>query len=418
MQRLFQNLAWLLGGRATNAVLSLVYLALATRTLGLESFGHFALIVAMGQVVTGIANFQTWQFVIRWGAGEDGPGRATGFAIALDMLSAVFGITLAAVLVWSAQFWLPLPVELLWVTFGYCVISLLSIRSTPIGLLRLRFAFASAAAAETVQPIIRAIGALLAMIFMPNVIGFLLAWAAAEIAVAACVWFVAARKHPIDLSQVSLTKLPRDHESAWRFVASTNLSGTLTVAGKHVMILLVGAIGGEALAGVFRVAAQLGQALVMLAQTISKAVYPELVHARDEAHNIARRMAVIALFGGVIAVLVSLFLGRWGIALVAGGEFRGAYWPMVIIAIGGAIELVGASLESLLVSAGRAGTAFVARAIPTILGFLLLEEAMGWNGLKGAAFCMMGASALAVIAFWVAIISLQQIRITVEPPKP
>jgi len=89
----------------------------------------------------------------------------------------------------------------------------------------------------------------------------------------------------------------------------------------------------------------------------------------------------------------------------------------VILAIAGAIELVGASLESLLVSAGRAGTAFLIRAIPTVIGLSLLEVAMGWNGLKGAAFTVMGASALSVLGFWVAIISLSQITITVKP-KP
>ena len=43
----------------------------------------------------------------------------------------------------------------------------------------------------------------------------------------------------------------------------------------------------------------------------------------------------------------------------------------MILAIAGAIELVGASLESLLVSAGRAGTAFLVRAVPTVLALLL-----------------------------------------------
>ena len=36
--------------------------------------------------------------------------------------------------------------------------------------------------------------------------------------------------------------------------------------------------------------------------------------------------------------------------------------------------------------------------------------------LKGAAFTVLGSSALSVIGFWVAIISLQQIHITVDPP--
>lgn len=414
MRRLLRNIGWLLSGRAVNAVLSLVYLALATRTLGIEAFGYFALIIALGQTVTGLANFQTWQFVVRWGSEPQGPGEATGFAIALDFLSVLIGTVIAAALVWSAQHWLPLADDLLWVAFGYCIVSLLAMRSTPTGLLRLRFQFGRATAAEAVQPVVRAAGAILAALFMPTVLGFILAWAAAEVAVAVALWAAAAWREKIDFSQISLWRLPREHPGAWRFVWSTNMSGSLTVGGKQAMILLVGAIGGEAFAGGFRVASQLGQALVQLAQTVSKAIYPELVHAQDEAHDMARRMANIALVGGALAVLIALIFGRWGLEAIAGPEFGVVYWAMVILAIAGAIELVGASLESLLVSAGRAGTAFLVRAVPTVLALLLLETAMGWNGLKGAAFAVLGSSALAVIGFWVAIISLQQIKITVE----
>ena len=167
MKRLFQNIGWLLGGRGFNAVMSLLYLYLATNALGIENFGYFAIIVALGQTVTGLANFQTWQFIVRWGANGDGPAEATGFAIALDLLSVVMGAVIAAFIVWTAQLWLPLPDELLWLTFGYCIVSLLSIRTTPTGLLRLRFKFATATGAEAVQPAIRAAGAVLAALFMP-----------------------------------------------------------------------------------------------------------------------------------------------------------------------------------------------------------------------------------------------------------
>ncbi|MEM1051828.1 MAG: oligosaccharide flippase family protein [Pseudomonadota bacterium] len=430
MQRLFTNIGWLLGGRGINAVFSLIYLALATRTLGLEMFGHFAAIVAIGLVVTGVANFQTWQFIVRWGAnGTNGDGtaasEATGFAIALDLLSVAMGLVLATLMVWSAPLWLPLPEELLPLTFGYCVVSLLSIRTTPLGLLRLRFKYATATAAEAVQPIVRTTGAVLAWIYMPTVTGFILAYAMSELAVAIALWVAAARNERIDLSALSLTRIPARHTDAWRFVWSTNMSGSLTIAGKQITLLLVGAFGGAALLGGFRVASQLGQALVALAQTISKAILPELVHAREDALVIARRMANVALIGGVLAVLVAVVFGRLGLDLIAGAEFRGRgfYWALVILSIAGAVELVGASLESLLVSAGRAGTAFVVRAAPTMLGFGLLDLAIGWNGALGAAFTVLGASALAVIGFYVAILNLSEIKIEVttdqeaEPPS-
>jgi O-antigen/teichoic acid export membrane protein len=193
------------------------------------------------------------------------------------------------------------------------------------------------------------------------------------------------------------------------------MSGSLSIAGKQVMILLVGTFGGAALAGGFRVASQLGQALVSLAQTVSKAILPELVHAGDNAVDLARRMANIAAIGGVIAVVIALVFGRWGISLIAGDEFQMFYWAMVILAIAGAIELVGASLESLLVSAGKAHTAFIIRAVPTVLALVLLEIAIDWSGAKGAAVTMLGSSLLAVMGFYIAILNLAQIRIVVAP---
>ncbi|MEO1731321.1 MAG: lipopolysaccharide biosynthesis protein [Pseudomonadota bacterium] len=423
MKRLFANIGWLLGGRGFNAVMSLVYLYFATHTLGLESFGYFALIVALGQAITGFANFQTWQFIVRWGANGEGSAQepdpvsvrdATGFAIALDLLSVVIGTVAAGLLVWSAALWLPLPAELYPLTFAYCVVSLLSIRTTPTGLLRLRFKFATATAAEAVQPAIRATGAIVAVFFMPSVTGFILAWAASEVAVAIALWVAAAREQRIDLSAISFTRIPARYTDAWSFVWSTNMSGSLTIAGKQVIILLVGTFGGAALAGGFRVASQLGQALVSLAQTVSKAIFPELVHAKNNALTMARRMANIALVAGVVAVVVALLGGRWALAIIAEEDFSGFYWAMVILSIAGAVELVGASLESLLVSAGRAGRALAVRAVPTVLALIFLEAAIDWNGAKGAAFAVLGSSSLAVIGFYVAILNLSEIRIEVD----
>ncbi len=421
MKRLFGNIGWLLGGRGVNALLSLVYLALATRALGTVGFGHFALIVALGQAITGLANFQTWQFIVRWGANGDGDGvdpakaaEATGFAMALDGISVALGMVAAGLIVISVPLWLEMPSELLWLTFFYCAISLIAIRTTPTGILRLHFEYGKATAAEAVQPIIRAAGAILAFLFMPTVTGFIFAYAAAELAVALTLWIVAARVQPVQWRAISLTRIPARHDDVWRFVVSTNLSGSLTIAGKQLMILLVGTFGGAALAGGFRVASQLGQALVSLAQTVSKAILPELVHARDNAVEIARRMANIAAVGGVIAVVTALLFGRVGLELIAGEQFGVFYWAMVILAIAGAVELVGASLESLLVSAGKAHVAFVVRAVPTVLALLLLDVAIDWNGAKGAAFAMLGSSSLAVIGFYIAILNLQQIRLVVD----
>lgn len=424
MKQVFANMGWLLGGRGFNAVLSLLYLAIAARTLGTDGFGYFALIIALGQAVTGFSSFQTWQFIVRWGADPESPGvdiararEATGFAVALDLLSFAGGTIAAAVLVLTAPLWLDVPPDLMWLTFWYCVISVATIRTTPTGILRLHNEYGRATWAEAVQPIIRAGGAGLAWWLMPDVTGFILAFAASEIGTALALWWVAVRVQPLSLASVSLKAIPARHKGVWRFVVSTNLSSSLAVAGKQVMILLVGTFGGAYLAGGFRIANQLGVALIALAQTISKAILPELVQSRDSAVEIARRMANIAAIAGVTAVVTAILFGREGLALIAGPEFTGFYWAMIILSIAGAVELVGASLESLLISAGKAHVAFLVRLFPTILALLMLEMAIDWKGAQGAGFAVLGSSLLAVVGFYVAIVNLKQFRLVVEPEE-
>ena len=243
-------------------------------------------------------------------------------------------------LVLTAPLWLDVPPDLMWLTFWYCVISVATIRTTPTGMLRLHSEYGKATWAEAVQPVIRASGAVLAWWLMPDVTGFILAFAASEIGTALALWVVAVRVQPVSLASISLKNIPARYAGVWRFVVSTNLSSSLAVAGKQVMILLVGTFGGAYLAGGFRIANQLGVALIALAQTISKAILPELVQSRDSAVEMARRMANIAAIAGVTAVVTAILFGRPGLALIAGEQFTGFYWAMIILSIAGAVELV------------------------------------------------------------------------------
>ncbi len=158
-------------------------------------------------------------------------------------------------------------------------------------------------------------------------------------------------------------------------------------------------------------------ALIALAQTISKAILPELVQSRDGAVEIARRMANIAALAGVTAVVTAILFGRPGIALIAGEQFTGFYWAMIILSIAGAVELVGASLESLLISAGKAHVAFLVRLFPTVLALLMLELAIDWKGAQGAGFAVLGSSVLTVVGFYLAIVNLKQFRLVVDEPE-
>ena len=135
LRRALTNTGRLMGARGVNAVLSMVYLAIATRELGPERFGLFVIAFTFAQIVVGFCSFQTWQAIIRWGQEEEGRRTATGFAVALDLAAMTAGVVIAAVVLFGVGETSLLPEKMLWPTFLFTVASLVAIRSTPTGLL-------------------------------------------------------------------------------------------------------------------------------------------------------------------------------------------------------------------------------------------------------------------------------------------
>src|SRR3546814_5849354 len=86
---------------------------------------------------------------------------------------------------------------------AYCAVRLLTIRSTPIGILRLFDRFDAGALAETMIPIGRMIGATAAWLVAPDITSFLLAWAAAELLCAFTYWTLALRTARTHMARTS-----------------------------------------------------------------------------------------------------------------------------------------------------------------------------------------------------------------------
>lgn len=407
--RVFGNAGWFLGSRGITGLLSLFYLALAARSLGLAGFGQFALVQGLAQAIAGFVTFQTWQIVVRFGmphlaAGDerrlDG---VIGFAALLDVASAVAGtaIAIAAVALLAPVFgW---PAGLAWQAGLFCAAMLLSLRSTPIGILRLHDRFALGALGDSVTPVARLIGALLAALLAPTVAAFLIAWAMAEIATAAAIWSLALRCRSPVWSVSAARAAMRDHPGLMRFAWMTNAASSLNLAAKQVTLLLVGGVGGPAAAGAFRIAAQLAQAMAKLNLALSRAVFPELIRAGGIAggdHAMRRlvvRLTAIAAGGGAVALAVLAFAGPPLLAFIAGAPLGMAYAPMIVLTAAAALDLAGVSLEPALTAHGRAGLALLLRALATATQFASLAVLLPAFGAIGASWAILAGSAVALL---------------------
>ncbi|TKW75841.1 MAG: lipopolysaccharide biosynthesis protein [Staphylococcus hominis] len=410
-RRALANAGWLLAGKGVGAALSLVYLGLATRSLGLERFGQFSLILSTGQAVASFVSFQSWQIIIRYGADLLGVGdraavgRLARFAILLDAAAAIAGcaiatagtLLLAAHLDWSSA--------LTWQALAFCYVLLLTIRSAAVGILRLHDRFDVGAAADAVTPIVRFLGALVAVMAGATVTGFLIAWATAEIATAIAYWIAAYRTNPSFTGPVSeALGVPRTYPGFAHFALTVNLNATLNTGSKQLLIVLVGVIAGPAAAGAYRLAFQLSQALTRLADMFSRAIFPE--YARTNTGKSPQAFAQLfrqttrltLATGGIICVLAPIASGPI-LALVGGRSFADAYGILVLLSIATALEVMSVAYEPVLLGLGRTRDILRTRLAATLLLFLIAWLALPRFGGMAAAGASLLASAVALVGY-------------------
>lgn len=374
-----RNLGWLLASRGIMAVLSLFYIGFVTRSLGVKDFGRFALVAGAAQALTMLVGFQTWQIIIRYGVdavrqGDEGRlARLFRACTILDMTSAVIGTGLAVVILqlWGEAF--GIGPTLLRATLLFTIVQLLTIRSTPVGILRLRDRFSSAALADSATPLVRFVGAAAVMLVHPTLQGFLVAWGAAEIVTAATYWRMV-------IKGGDGHRLSRGHWRGWRqviaenpgflrFAASTNTNTTLNIASKQVPLLVIGAYVGPSAAGRFRLAAQLAQALAKLSQLLSRAAFAEVVRMVDRSTIAAllRRMVVGSLLGSVAILALVAAIGRQALELIGGPGFGNGFSVLLGLAAAGCVELTIVGLETVITANGRADTALLARGFGVVI---------------------------------------------------
>lgn len=405
LKRIGANASWLLLARGLQAVLSIAYLALVTRTLGVADFGRFGLVIAISGGIAGIVGFQTWQLVVRYGterrerSDEDGVGHVVGFAAALDVVAAVLGTLAAVAAVLLLGPTLSLPPDLSWPAIGFCFAQLIAVRSTPTGILRLERRFKTAAAVDSVVPIVRFFGSGIAALLMPTITGFLIAWAAGEVICAIAYWRAALATQRMTLRPAALRQLARDEPSILRFAFLTNVSQTLGMTSKQVTLIVVGAFAGPAAAGIYRLAAQLAQSLVKLTQTVSRAAYAELVEAfnRGSDRKLLLELTGIAAVGALLMAGIAALFGEQIIHLIAGKQFEAAYVPIIILVCAAGFDLVGFAFEPALSARGEVGVAVRVLLITAIVQVLLLLVLLPRFGVIGGAWAALIGSAITMV---------------------
>lgn len=412
------NASVLLAGKTVTALLSLAYVALAARALGIEQFGVLVLIHAYAQTVGEICKFQSWQAVIHYGTGPLREGRLADFrhllrfSLLLDLGSAlggaVIGVAGAAVLgPWLGWTEAAVPAAMLYATSVAFMVM-----ATPTGVLRLLDRFDLLAAQGNVGALVRLAGAGLAFAFGGGLVAFLAIWYAANL-VACCTlfgsaWWQLRRRgclRAVDRPTGGMAGFP----GLWKFVWTTNLNSTLNIGFKQLTVLLIGAMLGPREAALFRVARQVGDGIAKPARLLIPALYPELAHLWSSGKlGDLRRLVlqVAAVAGAAAALLISVVVVAAGPALllIMGPDFVEGADIMIWIVAAAAIGVAGLPFEPLLISVGEASKALLMRAVTIAVylpaALLLVDR----YGLTGAGIGILGGALLLFVGQFSAVL--------------
>jgi O-antigen/teichoic acid export membrane protein len=417
---ILRNAGWLLAGKGFGGILSLGYIALAARSLGVEGFGAFVMILAFGQGVAGIAQFQTAEVLIRFGAihlGDRAPGRlgrVIGFCAMLDLLSAAVCIALALIL---GLLFGPLvglsPADAKLAT-GFAISFLFVLRGTPVGILRLFDRFDLAALIESLVPAVRIAAAAVGYFAGPSIIGLLAAWSLAEAIATALVWMAAAREvrrkggTDVRAEAVHWRQAPQENDGLWRFAWFTNLSSGVGFLRQQAGTLLVGWSAGAANAGGYRIAQQVAQAVSKPVVALSRAVYPDLAHVAASGgaaavSGLTSRLSILGAVLGTVAVIVVAVAGETILTLIAGPQFASASPVFLVLTIAAAVELWAFGQEPSMLALGRAGQVLTIRAASVALTIGLMLALLPHFGGLGAASAVLVGNIVARLTMSVAL---------------
>lgn len=408
--RILANTGWLLGGKGVGAVLSLAYLAIVTRTLGVADFGRFALVLSAATVIKTITSFDSWQIVVRYGqthlatGNADALNRVLRFCILIDLASAVVGGAIAAFIILAFGGLLELPPGMGWQAWIFCMVMMITIRSSPTGILRLFDRFDSAALAETMIPVGRMIGAVAALWLMPTITGFLIAWGAAELLCAIAYWGLALREGRGRIGQWRAGRAMdarNENPGIIGFLTATNLQTSLSSMGQQVAVLVVGLFVGPVGAGLYRLANQLANSLTKISGLLSRSIFVELSRSGSQGGEalgaLFRRTNRLALVAGAVIIALILVIGHPLLGLIAGRDFLPAYPLLLLLGIAACIDLIGVSYRPLLMATDRAGLSLRITFISTALLLGMQAALLPLYGTIGAA----SANIIAAIAGFV-----------------
>ena len=412
LRSLLRNTSYLGMSRVVVAVCGIATIALAGRGLGLLLLGTLILITSYTKAVSGLAKFQSWQLIVRYGGHGVAHGNpehfkiATGFAFSLDLGSGIAGMLAAVALLPFISEWVGIQPQYLWLGMFYCTLLPTMGSATPSGVLRVLDRFDLIGWSDTLTPLTRAV--LVAIAYLANApfAAYVAIWYATDLAGDLFTWFLAWRemRRTGHLKGIRPTLKPTALPGAWRFAIDVNLAASVQAIWGPTGRLVVGGLLGPAGAALFSVASILADSAQKPGDLLGRAFYPEVMRmdlTTKKPWKLMLRVMVLASGVAILAIGLLLIGGKPLMSLVFGKAFLGAYAPLVVLMLIPFLGIFSFPLTPMLYALGRSDAPLKAKLIASAVFFGTIAP-LSWRfGVVGAAVALVLGNAANVAAMMV-----------------
>jgi len=400
---LLKNSSYLGVSKIVAALCGVATLAFAGRGLGVVMFGTLILITSYVKAVSGIAKFQSWQLIVRYGGHGVAHGDAehfkvaTGFAFALDAVSGIGGLIIGAALLPFIASWVGIEPQYLWLGMLYCTVLPVMSAATPDGVLRVLDRFDLISWSGTLMPILRAVLAAAAFATGASFAVYVTIWFVTDLIGNLYPWYLAWRELRRNrlLEGIRPTLRPAVLAGAWRFAIEVNLTTSVQAIWGPIGRLVVGGLLGPAGAALFRVASTLADSAAKPADLLGKAFYPEIIRmdlTSNKPWKLMLRGTALISAVAVLAILLMLIGGKPLMALIFGKAFLGAYAPLVILMAIPFIGIFSFPLTPMLYALGRSDAPLKAKLLGSAIFFVTIAPlSLAWD-VVGAAIALVLAN--------------------------
>jgi O-antigen/teichoic acid export membrane protein len=398
---MFKNTGLLLGGDTVSAVLGMLTFVVSARALGTEKLGMLVLIDAYVRIVDKVMNFQSWQFMIKFGSDAIENGDASGFKALIklgtlvDAITAALACGVSLALAGAVGRWQNWSGEMVTFALVYSSIIIFDVAGVPTGILRIFDRFKLFSVQKSVCSAIKFFGALAAWFFGFGLKGFLWVWMVTEIfdyvSLTVMAWVELRRRGYDGIWSEPLKGVTRRYPGLWGFLISTNLTGSVKVGFRELDILLVGKLLNFTDVGLYKLAKKLCAALDRLTNPLFQSLYPELtkIWARRDVKDFKRVVRKMIYIMGAISAVTwfgFFFWGRTFIDWMAGPDFSAAYPVTVWYLLANGIAISALPLAPMILAMGKASLSFWIQFLPTLVYFPVLYWMICTWGLVGAGY--------------------------------